>query len=71
MSKCSKCNKKNMLFDCKCSNKFCIQHLQPEVHDCKCINEFRKIAKEKNTNTCKRKTTKSIRYKILKYKVLL
>lgn len=51
MSKCSKCNKKNMLFDCKCSNKFCIQHLQPEVHDCKCINEFRKIAKEKNTNT--------------------
>ena len=51
MNKCSLCNKKKMVFDCKCLNKYCLQHLQPETHECKNINEFRQIAKDKNTKS--------------------
>ncbi len=35
-SRCSFCNKKLglMEYTCKCDKKFCISHLQPEIHTC-------------------------------------
>lgn len=45
--KCFFCNKrkKKLLFVCKCSNFFCLEHLLPEKH--KCTYDFKKEGKEK------------------------
>ena len=36
-NKCAHCKKKlgMMAFKCKCGKKYCITHLQAEIHDCK------------------------------------
>lgn len=47
MIRCKQCNKKtSVLLDCKCENKYCTKHIQPEVHQCVKINTFREDRKK-------------------------
>lgn len=35
MERCTKCNKKSwVLHDCKCGDKYCLNHRYPESHNC-------------------------------------
>lgn len=51
MTNCYHCNKKNnILINCKCDKKYCLKHIQPEIHKCSNLQDFKTEAYEKNKN---------------------
>lgn len=57
---CNYCNKKShILTGCKCNQKFCFSHLQPEVHNCSAMEVFRKDSFAQNEKKLIREKTVS------------